>query len=100
MFSKIFAKFRSVIIPTCLFVFPRMLLASNSLPWENGLLEIQHALTGTTAHIIIVIAIAMAGIAYAVGEQGSIIRKAAGIIFGGSIATGATSLYLALKFTG
>lgn len=99
-FLKSLAKLRSTLFSFSVLLFPRVLLASSTMPWEDGLLEIQHALTGTTAHIIIVIAIAMAGIAYTVGEHGSILRRAAGIIFGGSIATGATSIYLALKFNG
>ncbi len=71
-----------------------------SMPWDDGLTQIQNALTGNTAHALIVLAIAITGIAVAVGETDSVFRKAASIVFGGSIAVGAVSLYSTLSFSG
>lgn len=71
-----------------------------SMPWDGPLRKVQDALTGTTAHTIIVIMIAATGISYACGEHGSIFRKGAAIVFGGSIAVGAASLYYTLNFSG
>jgi type IV secretory pathway VirB2 component (pilin) len=95
MYFKTWLKCLGFVLPWL----PRVAVA-DTMPWDNSLTAIQQALTGTTAHVIIVIAIAMAGLAFAVGEQGSLFRKGAAIIFGGSIATGAASLYAALKFSG
>ncbi len=72
----------------------------NTMPWDGPLLTVQNALTGTTAHTIIVICIAGTGIAFACGEHGGLFRKGAAIIFGGSIAVGAVSLYSTLGFAG
>ncbi len=83
-----------------LLLLPSRLLASTQMPWDDSLLVIQNALTGTTAHILIIIAIAMSGLMWAIGEQGSMIQKAGKIIFGGSIATGAVSICSALKLVG
>jgi hypothetical protein len=80
-----------------IFFIPNLVFAAPSMPWDDSLLQIQHALVLLRTPSSF--AIAMAGIAYAVGEHGSIFRRAAGIIFGGSIATGATSIYLALKLS-
>jgi len=71
-----------------------------SMPWDNTLTVIEMALTGTTAHLLIVIAIAISGFSYLFGEHGSIFRKAASIVFGGAIAVGAVSLYSTLSFGG
>lgn len=71
-----------------------------SMPWDGSLRVIQNALTGTTAHIAIVIAIAMAGLGFAFGEHGGLFRKAMGIVFGGSIAVGAASFYTTLQIGG
>lgn len=92
--------FKTFVKTTSFLALPALAYAQPNMPWDDGLLQIQRALTGTTAHIIIVIAIALGGIAFAIGEQGGIIKKAAAIIFGGSIATGAASLYMALKLSG
>lgn len=70
------------------------------MPWDSPLTAIQNALTGDVAHFVIVIMIAAAGIAFATGEQGGIQRKIAAIVFGGSIAVGATSLYTTLNIGG
>lgn len=72
----------------------------NPMPWDGPLTAVQNALTGTTAHTIIVICIAGTGIAFACGEHGSLFRKGAAIIFGGSVAVGAVSLYSTLGFAG
>lgn len=89
----IFRFISALVMPTLAFATPRM-------PWEDSLEAIQHALTGNTTHVLIIIAIALSGLMWAIGEQGSIIQKAGKIVFGGSIATGAASICAALKLAG
>jgi type IV secretory pathway VirB2 component (pilin) len=74
--------------------------AAPRMPWDDSLLVIQQALTGTTAHIIIIIAIALSGLMWAIGDQGSLVQKAGKVIFGGTIATSAVSICTALKLLG
>ena len=71
-----------------------------SMPWDEGLKKIQMALTGPTAHFIIIISISISGLTFAFGEQGGTFRRGAGIIFGGSIAIGAATLANTLGISG
>ena len=72
----------------------------SSMPWDNPLTTVEQALSGTTAHTAILIAIVLSGIGFAIGEHGSLIRKAMAVIIGGSIAGGAGSLYATLNMGG
>lgn len=72
----------------------------SSMPWDSPLTKIQNALTGTTAHLAIVIAIAVAGLGFAFSPEGGVMRRVFSIIGGGSIATGAVSLYTTLGIGG
>lgn len=92
-------KIKKLILFIFSFVSP-LSYAAPRMPWDDSLMVIQQSLTGTTAHIIIIIAIAISGLMWAVGEEGSIIQKAGKIIFGGTIATGAVSICTALKLVG
>lgn len=71
-----------------------------TMPWDGPLTKIENALTGTTAHLAIVIAIASTGLGYAFSPEGGILKKAMSILVGGSIAVGASSLYLTLQMGG
>ena len=71
-----------------------------SMPWDNPLQVVERALAGTTAHVVIVISIVLSGLGFAVGEHGSLQRKAMAWIIGGSVATGAASLYSTLQIGG
>lgn len=73
---------------------------ANSMPWDEGLSKMQAALTGSTAHIIIILAIAISGLSFAFGEHGGAFRRGAGIICGGSIAIGAATLATTLGISG
>ena len=70
------------------------------MPWDGPLTKIENALTGTTAHLAIVIAIASTGLGYAFSPEGGIMKKALAVLVGGSIAVGASSLYLTLQMGG
>ncbi len=100
MFYKSVNAFCRKTFSALLLLLPSRLFASTQMPWDDSLLVVQNALTGTTAHILIIIAIAMSGLMWAMGEQASMIQKAGKIIFGGSIATGAVSICSALKLVG
>ena len=78
-------------------LFSSLALAAPHMPWDDSLQVVEEALTGTTAHLSIVIAIALSGLMWAIGEQGSLIQRAGKVIFGGTIATGAISICSALK---
>ena len=41
-----------------------------SMPWDTPLQNVERALTGTVAHWIVIIAIALSGIGFAFGESG------------------------------
>lgn len=71
-----------------------------TMPWDGPLTAIEKALSGTTAHMAILIAIVLGGLGFAIGEHGSIMRKAMGVVIGGSIAVGATSIYSTLQMGG
>ena len=71
-----------------------------TMPWDGPLTKIENALTGTTAHLAIVIAIASTGLGYAYSPEGGILKKAMAVLVGGSIAVGASSLYLTLQMGG
>jgi type IV secretion system protein VirB2 len=71
-----------------------------AMPWDGPLTTVEKALSGTTAHMAILIAIVLGGIGFAIGEHGGILRKCMGVIIGGSIAVGATSLYSTLQMGG
>ena len=64
---------------------------AESMPWESPLKKLLDSLQGTTAQTIIILAIIIAGLAFAVGEAGSFFRRCAAAVFGGAIAIGAST---------
>lgn len=100
MYLLIAKKTSEVVVGIILLFLSSPLFAAPRMPWDDSLMVVQQSLTGTTAHIIIIIAIALSGLMWAVGEQGSIVQKAGKVIFGGTIATGAASICSALKLLG
>lgn len=70
------------------------------MPWDGPLTLIRDSLSGTVAHIVITVAIILTGILFALGEQGSGMRRVAGIALGGSLALGAITFMTALGFAG
>ena len=69
---------------------PNIALAQ-AMPWESPLRQLLQSFQTTTAQILIIMAIIGAALAFAFGEAGSIFRRAAGIVFGGAIAIGAST---------
>lgn len=69
---------------------PRVALAQ-AMPWESPLRQLLQSFQSTTAQILIIMAIIGAALAFAFGEAGSVFRRAAGIVFGGAIAIGAST---------
>ncbi len=78
-----------VLLPTQVFA---AAAASGAMPWDSSLTQFQGTLTGSTAKLVLTIAIAVSGLAFSFGEQGGFMRKAAGVVFGGSVAMGAVKL--------
>jgi type IV secretory pathway VirB2 component (pilin) len=78
-------------------------LAANggpTMPWDSPGTMFMNALTGTTAHICAVIAIALAGIGTAFTDHGTLWRKGAATILGISVTMGAGTLLATLGLTG
>ena len=63
-----------------------------NMPWDGPLTNIQTDLSGTVAHVFIIIAIVATGLMWAFGEHGSSMRKVMGIAAGGSMALGGVSV--------
>ena len=73
------------------------LLASDTgMPWEDPLNQITDSLTGPVARAIGLIALAMTGIALAMGEAGGFFRRMIQVVFGLSIAFSAATWGMAL----
>lgn len=64
---------------------------AQTMPWESPLRKLLASLQGPTAQIIIILAIIIAGLAFAIGEAGSFFRRCAAAVFGGAIAIGASA---------
>ncbi|MBO9547140.1 MAG: TrbC/VirB2 family protein [Caulobacter sp.] len=65
-----------------------------AMPWEDKLTAIADSVTGPVARAIGVIAIALFGIAVAVSEGGSMVRRGCSVLFGLAIAFTASSFFL------
>lgn len=63
---------------------------------DSIMLTIRTDITGFWAYTIIVLAFVGAGVAFAMGEQGSIFKKLGGIVMGGALALGAATLVSSL----
>ena len=66
------------------------------LPWEKPICEVAKSLSGPVAKAVLVIATVMTGLLWAMGEAGSMFKKAAAWIFGAAIAVGAVSIVSSL----
>ena len=68
--------------------------AGSGMPWEAPLQQILDSLTGPVAKIISVAAIVVTGLSIAFGEGGAGMKKLLWIVFGISMAFGASSFFL------
>lgn len=66
--------------------------AADRLPWDKPLENITSSLTGPTAKLIVVLAIALSGLMLALGDSSGLMRKSLAVVFGASIATGASQI--------
>ena len=71
-----------------------------SMPWDGPLIRIQENLTGPVASAIIIIAVALAGVMWALSDHGTGMRRVSQVIFGAGVALGAVSFVTALGFSG
>ena len=69
-----------------------MASTAGNMPWDTPLTNIQQDLSGTVAHVFIIVAIVATGLMWAFGEHGSSMRKVMGIAAGGSMALGGVSV--------
>ena len=71
-----------------------------ALPWDGPLTVIQNNLTGTIAHIAIVIACVIAGMAFMFAGESSFGRTVGSIAAGGAIALFAVNFMTGIGFAG
>ena len=87
-------------LPKVLLTIAAVLIATSShdagsgMPWEAPLEQILASLTGPVAKIISVAAIVVTGLSIAFGEGGAGMKKLLWIVFGISMAFGASSFFL------
>jgi len=65
--------------------------AGGSMPWDTPLTTIENDLTGPVAVAVTTIAVVLAGLGFALGGEGSFMRRGFGIVFGLAIALMGTS---------
>lgn len=68
-------------------------------PLDNTIMIVRQDLTGFWAYTLVTIALVVAGVMLAMGESGGTVKKLGGVVMGGAIALGATSLIGALFTT-
>ncbi len=68
--------------------------AGSSMPWEQPLNQLLQSIEGPVAKIMAVIVIILTGLALAFGETSGGFRRLIQIVFGLSIAFGASSFFL------
>lgn len=68
-------------------------------PLDNTIMVVRNDLTGFWAYTLVTIALVVAGVLLAMGEQGGVVKKLGGVVMGGAIALGSTSLISALFTT-
>src|SRR5438045_5054352 len=83
----------TVFATTSLTVGPAFAAGSN-MPWEQPLNQILQSVEGPVAKIIAVIIIVVTGLTLAFGDSSGGFRRLIQIVFGGSIAFAASSLFL------
>lgn len=71
-----------------------------TMPWDEPLIRIQENLTGPVASAVIIIAVALAGVMWALADHGTGMRRVSQVIFGAGVALGAVSFVTALGFSG
>lgn len=78
---------------------PSLATTTSGMPWDAPLNTVLDSLQGNIARVVILAAIVVTGFTWAFGEHGSGARKFVGILFGGALALGATSMVSALGLT-
>lgn len=63
-----------------------------TMPWDSTLNFIMQDLTGTVAHIVLVICVVFVGLVWATGKHEQGVKWGMGVVVGGAIAEGAASL--------
>lgn len=63
-----------------------------AMPWDTTLNAIMSDLTGTVAHIVLVICVVFVGLVWATGKHEQGVKWGMGVVVGGAIAEGAASL--------
>ncbi len=67
---------------------------TGSMPWDTPLTTIENDLTGPVAVAVTTIAVVLAGLGFALGGEGTFMRRGFGIVFGLAVALMGTSAIL------
>lgn len=65
-------------------------------PLDTTIMNVRNDLTGFWAYSLVTIALVVAGVMLAMGEQGGTVKKLGGVVMGGAIALGSTTLITVL----
>ena len=71
-----------------------------AMPWNTPMQSMLTALSGTTARIVIGLALCLGGFIFALSRSEEALRRVGGAIVGGAIAIGAASIVASVGFTG
>lgn len=63
-----------------------------AMPWDGPLNTLLKTLSGNTAKGLVLVAIAVSGIGFALGESGGFMRKMMSIVMGASVAIGSVTI--------
>ncbi len=88
--DKVVASISTALV-TVIYSVPAYAQEVAAMPWETPLRKLLASLQGTTAQIVIILAIILAGLAFAIGEAGSFFRRCSCAVFGGALAIGAST---------
>jgi type IV secretory pathway VirB2 component (pilin) len=83
-------RFAYFIAVTALFAPTAAFAAGTGMPWETPIQNVLDSITGPVLKAAAIIAIVLAGVGFAMGETGGIMRRIFGIVFGVAIAFAAT----------
>lgn len=79
-----------IIVQIAVLYAPAAYASGTGMPWETPLQNILDSITGPVAKAAGIISIVLAGLGFAFGESGGLMRRVMGIVFGIAIAFAAT----------
>lgn len=87
------------LVPVLAVLFTPVLAGAQSMALpglDSVIMTVRQDITGFWAYSIVILSFVGAGVGYAFGESGGVVKKLGGIVMGGAIALGATQLVTTL----